>query len=52
MKSLSKKLTLIFTAIVCIACGILIVSSEIDLNKIQKQVTSIRYEDIKEGYKT
>ena len=52
MKSLSKKLTLVFTMIVFIACGILILSSELDLTRIQKQVTSIRCEDIREGYKT
>ena len=52
MKSLSKKLTLVFTMIVLIACGMLIISTETDLKYIQKKVTDIRCEDIREGYKT
>lgn len=52
MKSLSKKLTIIFSVFMLVACSILVVSAEFDLNKIKKNVTVIREEDILEGYKT
>lgn len=52
MKSLSKKLTLVFTLVILVACGVLVVSAEIDLSKIRNQVTTIRSDDILDGYKT
>ena len=51
-KSLTKKLTLIFMLVIFIACGILVASAETQLNHIKNQVTDIRYDDIKEEYKT
>ena len=38
--------------VIFIACGILVASAEIQLNHIKNQVTDIRYDDIKEEYKT